>query len=230
MTEIKPPWNLSSNNIVVRFPPLAGGKFLISLLSFYDSFMFPVPLVLNRELIQAPTTAKIKELSHFYIPNSIPPKEVRNYWRRYEVYIFGFWRFGLSTLIGDNAGPIEDTNILLHDRVYDILQDYKCFHVTHDGTYEEISSILPNATIIDLTDYELIQNISSKFKMHHTTSERHTTKLIPSDNVINFSMQNIFNKDKFLLEVEELAFKISGNKSVHPGIYDYYDKYKAVHL
>ena len=25
-------WNLSKNNIIVRFPPLAGGKFLIGLL------------------------------------------------------------------------------------------------------------------------------------------------------------------------------------------------------
>jgi hypothetical protein len=230
MTEIKPLWNLSNNNIVVRFPPLAGGKFLISLLSFYNSFMFPVPLLFNRELIQAPTTAAIKELSHFYIPTSIPPKEVRSYWDRYEVYMIGFWRFRLSALIGSNAESIEDTNLLIHTRVHDILQDYKCFHVTHIGTREEILSILPNAIIVNLIDYELIQQVSSKFKIHHSNSQRHTTKLALADNVINFSMRHIFNKSKFLSEVEELAFRISGDKSVHPGIEEYYDKYKAVHL
>jgi hypothetical protein len=43
-------------------------------------------------------------------------------------------------------------------------------------------------------------------------------------------MKNIFNKNKFLSEVNDLARLISGDNSVHPGIYEYYDKYKEVHL
>ena len=223
-------WNLSKNNIIVRFPPLAGGKFLIGLLSFYKSFMYPVPLVYNRELIQSPDPATIKELSYFYIPISVPPKEVRGYWKRYEVYIYGFWRFTISDLIGDNPQPIDATNMLIHNKVNDILQEYRCFHVVHESTHDQLLSIMPNATIINLIDYDLIQQVSSKFKKIHQNSNRDISKLQSDNNVINFSMKNIFNKDKFLSEVNDLAYSISGNNSVHPGIYDYYDKYKEVHL
>ena len=230
MTQEIMEWNLSKNNIIVRFPPLAGGKFLIGLLSFYKSFMYPVPIIFNRELMQADNLKDIKDLSYFYILNSIPPKDVREYWERYEVYMFGFWRFTVSTLIGDNARPKEDTFVLIHNKVREVLQEYKCFHVVHESTHEELSYIMPNATIVNLTDYDLIQQLSSRFKKTHSNSNRHIGKLQSSNNVINFSMKNIFNKDKFLSEIDDLAYLISGDKSVHPGIYDYYDKYKAVHL
>ena len=230
MTQEHIGWNLSKNNIIVRFPPLAGGKFLIGLLSFYKSFMYPVPLVYNRELIQSPDPASIKELSYFYIPISVPPKEVRNHWKRYEVYMYGFWRFTISDLIGDDPSPIESTNMLIHSKVNDILQEYRCFHVVHDSTYDQLSSVLPNATIINLTDYDLIQQVSARFKKIHTYSNRHLNDLGSSDRVINFSMKNIFNKNKFLSEVNDLARLISGDDTVHPGIYEYYDKYKEVHL
>jgi hypothetical protein len=89
---------------------------------------------------------------------------------------------------------------------------------------------MPDATIINLVDYNLIQQVSSRFKKNHKNSNRHIDELPASNNVINFSMKNIFDKDKFLSEVNKLAYLISGDSAVHPDIYKYYDKYKAVHL
>jgi hypothetical protein len=68
-----------------------------------------------------------------------------------------------------------------------------------------------------------------RFKSHHPNSHRDLTK-ISGPNVINFSMQNVFSKSKFIDDVSALALTLSGNNKYDPRMEEYYDKYRAVHL
>lgn len=234
MNTNKSQWNLSPHNIIVRYPPLAGGKFLLTMLSYYEKFMYPLPIIYIHQIIDNKDLSKIKELTHLYAMKSIPKKEHRHKWEFYEVLLFAFYRFNYSSFSDKTRGfyktSIEDSYNLIPEVTIKLLEKYFCFHVQHDDfNYYELTEITPNATIINLTDYKHIQFLSSRFKFNHKQSVKHLPLLESDRNVINFSMKNIFNKNKFFDDVSKLAFAISGNSNVDSKIEEYYDAYINIH-
>ena len=227
----------SPNIVVLRFPPLAAGKFLGTMLSYFDSFCYPLPIVNIHPLVEHISNEELKSYGHMYAMASVPEKEMRHNWPFYEPKFGLFWGFTTSHVAkasdwDKTSGvlKVEDMEQLTPRRSKDILNSYISASMNiHDSTYEDLSSIFPNAKIVNLTNYTMVQRLSMRFKSHHPNSHRDLTK-ISGPNVINFSMQNVFSKSKFIDDVSALAFTLSGNSKYDPRMEEYYDKYRAVHL
>jgi hypothetical protein len=227
----------SPNIIILRFPALAGGKFLGAMLSYFDSFFYPVPMVTIYPFVEHLSNEELKSYGHIYAMATVPPMELRHNWAFYESRFGHFW--GYTPLHVFPAVPWdlksgelkkEELEQLAPNRSKDIIKSYKSASMLiHECSYDEASLVFPNAKIINLIDYNLLQRISMRFKLHHTNSFRDTTP-ISGPNVINFSMQNVFSKSRFIDDVSALAFTLSGNSNYDPRMEEYYDKYKAVHL
>jgi len=227
-------WNHSPNIIVIRYPPLAGGKFVRTCLSYFKSFYYPFPIKQISPFIVNLSNKDLKLHTHFYAMESVPDKTSRHLWHFYELKVPEFWGFRLNQITKFNHWDtlkinIEDSYLLIPDRTKDILKNYMCFLQIHDSTYEEVSSIVPNAKIVNLTDYKLIQTFSSKFKEHHINSGSDLNNF-EGPNVINFSMKIILQKSKFLDSLSKLAFELSGDNTYDPRLEEYYTKYRDIHL
>lgn len=227
-------WNLSPNNIVVRFPPLAGGKFLITMLSYYEKFMYPLPIIYIHQLIDTKDLEQVKSFTHAYAMHTIPNKDNRHKWEFFEMFVHGFYRFNFGGF-AKNAKvyyktSLEDSHKIIPEVTLRLLEKYFCFHVQHnDYLYNEIKDIIPNGKILNLTDYTLLQALSSRFKIDHKQSDRHLPLLESQEDVINFSMKNVFNKNKFFDDVSNLALTISGNDKFDSKMEEYYDAYINIH-
>ena len=223
--------------MILRFPALAGGKFLGTMLSYFDSFFFPLPMTQIRPLVEHLSNEELKLYGHIYAMASVPPREMRHNWAWYESKFGLFWGYTPSHIFSANPWDFksdrlkkEDLEQLTPSRSKDILKSYiSASMITHECSYNEASLVFPNAKIINLTEYTLLQRMSMRFKLHHVDSVR-DTEPISGPNVINFSMQNVFSKSKFIDDVSALAFTLSGNNKYDPRMEEYYDKYRAVHL
>lgn len=228
-------WNLSHNIVVMRFPPLAGGRFLFTMLSYFDKFIFPGPLDVM-DIREDPNFSdeELKTLYHHFALRSVPHRDVRHFWPLFETGVRRFWGFRLMALI-DNYHYSERATITLPETwdlmprlSFDLLDRYHGFHTVHESSYEELKSLMPNCKIVNLIEADQLQEISSKFKPHHWKSSRKLPD-INGEDVINFSMKNVFDKQNFFNDVAELAYKISGNNNFDPRIEEYYDRYYEIH-
>jgi len=226
-------WNYSSNNIVVRYPPLAGGKFFICMLSYFQNFMYPAPFVPRKDIqLDTSDIVELGNFCHNLKLNTIPYPENKKLWQFFEPVIGRFWNFNLTRITRHNHWDqpkisLEETYDLIPAYTEKCLKILFCFHIIHDSTYQELMEILPNCTIINLTDYESVQ-VASEFK-GHTGSNRNIGQ-IESPNVINFSMRNVFDAEKFINDLSELSLNISGNAVFDQRIHEYYQRYLEIHM
>jgi hypothetical protein len=224
-------WYLSPNIVVVRFPPLAGGQFFISMLSYFNRFMFPLPFARKPDHI--PQARDYKNFSHGVIMNSVPEREIRHWWSYFEsAGGHSFWGYRVMSLFkGTDLDPkieIDDAYEYMPDEIFKLLDEYICFISMHEVTYEEIKNVLPNCKIINLVNNSNLQN-ASYFKEHHNNSIRTLPPIVGPD-VYNFDMSNVFNKEIFFAQIKYLANLISKDKTYDPRMELYYDKYINVHL
>lgn len=229
-------WNLSPHNVVIRFAPLSGGRFVINMLSYFDKFIFPGPIgrIIDSRKEQNFTDIEIKTLFHHLKINSIPHKEVRQFWPIFEIGNKAFWGFRLIDLIQEEhydreSISISETYNLIWNLTLDLLDRYHGFHLIHESSYGELKRLMPNCKIVTLVEASELQKISSKFKLHHWKSTRHLDPLTGPDTYI-FNMKNIFKKNTFFDELSQLAYELSGDKNFDPRMEEYYDKYVRLHL
>lgn len=198
-------WNLLPTNVVVRFAPLAGGKFFVSMLSYYENFQYVLPMAL---MDYASEDSDFDSLSHYLKMRTIPEKKYRDQWFCFELQIREFWGFQLSSLIKKehyhykhkyNQISIADTYNLIPEKSLEFLLKRHCFHIIHESSYKELKMLMPNCKIITLVEAEELQK-ASVFKQHHTRSKRYIDVLEGKD-CHTFSMKNVFNKKLFFDEL-----------------------------
>jgi hypothetical protein len=193
--------------------------------------MYPIPITNRRNFQFNPDPVELENFCHNLKLNTIPYPENKKLWQFFEPGLGKFWNFNLSKMIRCNHWDqpkitVEDTYDLIPLYTNECLKISFCFHVVHDSRYEELMSILPNCTIINLVDYQTLQ-VASEFK-GHGESTKHLGK-IEGPNVINFSMRNVFDSEKFINDLSELSLKISGNDVFDQRIHEYYRRYLRLH-
>jgi hypothetical protein len=224
-------WNLLPTNVVVRFAPLAGGKFFSSILSYYENFQHFLPMAL---MDYASEDDNLDSLSHYLKMRSIPEKRYRNHWYIFEPQIRKFWEFNLTMLLKEehyvtrNKLSIEDTYKLIPEKTLKFLLKKYCFHFIHESSYKELRTLMPNCKIITLVEAEELQKASLKFKQHQVDSKRYIDVLEGKD-CYTFSMKNVFNKQMFFNDLSDLSLKLTGNNSFDSRMEEYYDKYVEIH-
>jgi len=226
-------WNLLPTNIVIRFAPLAGGKFLSSMLTYYKKFQYCLPLTAMQEDLE---DYDLESFSHYLKMRSVPEKEFREHWPVFESQDRKFWGFNLGMLLKREQYrhlycqeiSINDTYKLIPKNTLNFLIRKNCIHLTHESSYRELRSLMPNCKIVTVIEADELQTVSMKFKKHHEHSTRRLD-IIDEKNCYTFSMKNIFNKKLFFSDLSDFAFKLSGNCEYDSRIHEYYDKYIEIH-
>jgi hypothetical protein len=224
-------WNVLPTNVIVRFAPLAGGKFFSSMLSYYENFQHFLPIDLMDYDFEYDD---LDSLSHYVKMRTIPEKKYRNHWYMFETQFKKFWGFNLTTLLKEEHYvtreklSIDDTYELIPEKTLKLLFKKYCFHIVHESSYKELKTLMPNCKIITIVEAEELQKASLKFKRHQVDSKRYIDVLEGKD-CYTFSMKNIFNKKLFFNDLSDLAFELSGNNSFDSRMEEYYDKYVEIH-
>lgn len=226
----------SNKHIVIRYPDFAGGNFMQCLLGYFDKVINGLP---GRILLPENFTDNgckiefdtLQQIRHHHVMRTIPPIHLRENWVFFEgACMFDMpWSMKVHNRITDK--PITPFTLSRANTSYlDIIKHYHVTHLVHECSYNGITRILPNATIINLIEfYDLFMKSNFKSEYDINMNDYNPLSEISGDNVIQFKMNNIFNKNLFLSEVSALMETIIGPCKYHPLLEEYYDAYINVH-
>jgi len=217
------------NLVVVHYNQYAGGKFFINCLAHHDRVLpglcVAAPVHTHDHWIFESLSAEEKTQRKIArINGTIPDQQRLHHWAREELGCHQFWGWGF--------GELWSQPVTVVDYSLRLLNQYRCFIVNHDMNiehYNKIKNMWPQAQHIVLHNETEFQHWAVRLKSPDYGPLK-TTQLPGDLDAFYFDVDRTQFNQSAVVETTERCLEWLGlNISVNSNIYNYVERYFAIH-